>query len=321
VFRSKPARKPAPGTKREHHDPNERCHARSCPRCARIRAANYRDFGARVAKLFDTLCDRQMQEWGSWRYRARHVVLTVGRDVADPAEHTAVALRERREGLRRAWRAILAWLRDTNPRAEWIGAFVSDECQGTGHVHLHVLFHGPWVKAAQGEAPAEWTEIGRAGYTDARRIHWPGYERLGYIKPRGIVGAVAIAEVAKYPLKTPGSGKHAESWIAGQRRLVMHPRLVARWEIATFGARLVERYGIVREVPPPDNDGENDGNEETEIPAPPREPCPWCGCCETKIVLFETADFLALARVHRRRDRVRFSAFGGESANAGAAKG
>jgi hypothetical protein len=316
VFRSK---EPIHGARvrRPHHDPRSRCHARSCPRCARIRAAHYHEFGERVAKLFDEYHDRQIQEWGTARYLPRHVTLTCQRDPSDPSAHTVEALRTRRAGMRDAWRAILAWLRENNPRAEWIGAFIADECSGTGHVHLHVLFYGPWVAPAEGDAPAVWTEIGRAGYTDKRRRAWPGFPSLGFIKAKG-VDREAIREVAKYPLKSPGSGSKAEPWIAGKKLTVMHPRLVARWEIATFNARLVERYGLVRLVEPPESDGEGDEeNEENTIAPAPAEPCPWCGCTSTRIVIMETADWIALSRVHRRRDRVRFSAFGGPSAPRG----
>jgi hypothetical protein len=248
VFRMKPprhGRRVLP----EYHHSNERCHARSCPRCARIRAAHYHAFGAAVADLFAVSREEQIAAYGWHSHRARLVTLTSVRDPADPEAHTVKALADRADGLRRAVRAIVAWQRDSSgARRPHVGAFYAVECAGTGHIHVHVLAHVAWVEKA------EWIEVGRAGYTDRHGRHFDGYPELGIIADVRLCDEKTIAEVAKYPLKTPGSGIGAEDWIAGEPREVMHPVLVARWEIATLGTRLVERYGLCRAVKLPDED-------------------------------------------------------------------
>jgi hypothetical protein len=286
VFRMKEARH-GKRVKAEYVHSSERCHLRSCPRCARIRAANYHAYGEQLADLFASNRDDQIALWGSHDYRAKLVTLTSVRDPADPEAHTVAALRERIAGLHDALRAILAWVRSDVREPGWVGAFRSVELAGTGHVHLHVLYHGPFVDLER------WVAVGREGFTDRRGRVSPGFSELGSVGDVREADEETIAEVAKYPLKTPGSGERAGEWIGGKAVECIHPILVARWEVATYGMRLVERYGLCRQVAAPDEEAEN---EETLTPEAPIAPC-LCGYTETKIVVYPTREWISLCRV------------------------
>jgi hypothetical protein len=277
----------------EYVHASERCHLRSCPRCARIRAANYHEYGAKLSELFDKNRDEQIALWGSNDYRPKLVTLTSVRDPSDPAAHSVQAFRERIAGLHDALRAILAWDRERALEPGWVGAFRAVEIAKTGHVHLHVLYHGPFVETGEHGEPIGWIRVGREGYTDRRGRVYPGFPELGSVGDVRIADRAAICEIAKYPLKSPGSGEKAGEWIGGKRIRVMHPVLVARWEIATYRLRLVERYGLCRQVEPPDEDAEN---EETATPEEPIAPC-LCGCTNTKIVIYPTREWIALCKV------------------------
>jgi hypothetical protein len=286
VFRMRPPRH-GRRVRAEYVHSAERCHLRSCPRCARIRAAHYHEFGAQLVELFGKNRDEQIAHWGSYDYRPKLVTLTSVRDPADPAAHSVQAMKERIAGLNDALRAILAWVRAECREPGWIGAFRAVELAGSGHIHLHVLYHGPFVDLDR------WIEVGRGGFTDRRGRRSPGFPELGSVGDVREADAATIAEVAKYPLKNPGSGERAGEWIGGEKRTVIHPVLVARWEVATYNTRLVERYGLCRQVEAPDEDAEN---EETETPEDPIAPCV-CGCAETRIVVVPTRDWISLCRV------------------------
>ena len=254
VFRMKAARRGARCRGSFEHG-NERCHLRSCPRCARIRAAAYHDFGSRLVTLFEANKAEQIARWGANDYRPKLITLTARRDPADREAHTVEALKRRARGLRDAFRAIIAWDRDRVRAPEWVGAFVSLELAGTGHVHLHCLYHGPFVDTDEHNAPVEWIRVGRDGYTDRKGRVFPGYADLGYVGDVRKADPRAIAEVAKYAVKSPGTGSEgAEAWIGGRKKTLMNPVLVARWEVATYGVRLCERYGLCRKVDPPEED-------------------------------------------------------------------
>jgi len=231
------------------------CQSRSCPRCARRRAAKASIWLERAVDHVESTKDE------AEGYRWRHITLTVPYDPRDPAEVTPTALRERVRILRKAWRAIWTPARSARERATWPGlggpdraAFFSVELAGTGNVHAHVLYWGPFVSKKSIETVASRATGGRSGFMDIRECQ----------------GKNGAKEVAKYSVKSPGG--RAERWLSGVSRETIHPALAASWEIATFGAQLVSRYGLFRALPDPE-----DEEIEDERIADDEVVCPVCG--------------------------------------------
>jgi hypothetical protein len=291
----------------------ERCHARSCPRCARIRSAQLKEWGERLQA--NIACMFAASEAEKLGYRLRFVTLTTRHDPSDADDHTVERLTERLAGLRDAFAAIwkneldkilsfdlwrpkaipfreLRYYRkdrrlgpDKNGNeivlhkcpervaeqarlAAFLGAWCFVELAGSGHVHLHVLFFGPWVDLNTpagdfGASPAGWLDVGRRAFPD-----------LGEVADVRIADGSAVAELAKYPLKVPGAA--ALDWLAGVPLKapdgspgLIHPMLAARWEIALHGVRISDKYGSFRSV---------GGDKQPIEPATaPATACPCCG--------------------------------------------
>lgn len=245
-----------------------RCESRCCPVCARARSAGVREW---LGRALDVVHKKASLHWTgaawvelpnppSWKF----ITLTVRRDVTDPAEHDHEALRKRLRALQRGWRRIWATWRHL-PHA---AAFYRVELAGTGHVHAHILVLGPssvaqqWVARELGAATAELT----------------GNTAEPFVKIQTVKHAEVISELAKYVTKIPGI--YNEGWLAGHNLEVSDPRLVAAWELATYGQRTYERYGALRRIP---LDESVRHGEEILLSAAERaelDPthCPACGC-------------------------------------------
>jgi hypothetical protein len=224
-----------------------------------VRSAQLRAWGKELQEHIAALSDTS--EGAGVDFRLRLVTLTDVYDPSDEADLTVEALRRRVAGMREAWRVILASVRGSVARRvrKMIGSWSNVEMSGTGHVHLHILYFGPYVNLS------EWVELGREGY-----------DRLGDIADVRLADINTVAQLAHYPIKTPGGA--ASRWLAGAeafdkdgRPALSHPRLVARWEIALFGVRTGDRYGSFRGVKAPEN------KIVSEKGARPVEPCPCCG--------------------------------------------
>jgi hypothetical protein len=65
-----------------------------------------------------------------------------------------------------------------------------------------------------------------------------------------------------------------EDFLAGERDIqTLHPRLAARWDMATHRVRLFERYGVLRGVKaPPKEDTAPERDDDSEVI------CECCGC-------------------------------------------
>lgn len=196
------------------------------------------------------------------------------------------AMRRRKD--RRGQRADGAWFvveRDPSRvarnarRAAYLGAWAAVELAGTGHVHLHVLFFGPWVELEPWgkEYPLfpGWIATGRRAYPE-----------LGDVADVRLADVSAVAEIAKYPMKGLGATASSFDWLSGDAEgrddngdpCLLHPVLAARWEAALLGRRVRDLYGSFRSVPEPEDD-----TDETEEEVPPSAPCAcgaesWCPC-------------------------------------------
>lgn len=259
---------------------HNQCHSRLCPRCARVRAAQMREWGGELEKFLPYLADTAEGEGVD--FRLRFVTLTQEYRPFDADEMTIDALRERWRRMREAWRHILDRVRlsiASKRLRSLVGAWACVEMAGTGHVHMHVLYFGPWIDKD------EWKAWGREVFPE-----------FGHLDPEE-ADASAIAHMCHYPLKGPGG--RATRWFAGGKCVddggspaLIHPTLAARWEIAMFGRRIGDRYGSFRRVRSPD------AIAITEEPARPARPCPSCGAVEWKRLWTTAADWVKRCDAH-----------------------
>lgn len=232
------------------------CKSRLCPSCAREAAQHIRRHLARIVEVLPPVDG----------FRWRMVTVTALYDPADPAASTAESLRQRIEGVKKAWRGI--W--KTLVKRRGAGAFAAVEMSGTGHVHLHALVYGPYLpkEAVDAAAKAAWDGAGFC------HVHDLGED--------GQVDEVrrAILEVGKYSAK--GASPLAEEWIGGRARDLTHPTLAARFALAAHGVRLKERFGAFRAIAEEEeaavSDEEDGAPTEAEVEqADAQVACPCCG--------------------------------------------
>lgn len=99
-------------------------------------------------------------------------------------------------------------------------AYVRVELSARGHVHLHVLYYGPW-----------WSQ------------KWLSATAGCHVWIERVAGRdSAIREATKYALKAPTPGA---SWLTRAQH-APHPELAAAWQVATRHRRLCESYGLMR---------------------------------------------------------------------------
>lgn len=191
------------------------CEARSCWVCQRRRAAPLREWlAAQVTSL--PLPDDQTR----WVF----VTIAPQYDPDDPAEVSPEGLRDRLAGVRAAARAIIR-----EGRAAIHAAFVAFELAGTGHVHAHAMIAARYLDR-------EWLDR-TAARACGREVHvW-----IEAAKPE------TAREVAKYTAKLVSPLD--EGAIDGEPRRMIAPALAAAWEVATYGARMHERFGALRRAP------------------------------------------------------------------------
>lgn len=213
------------------------CEARSCWLCQRRRARALRDW---LAKQVRTLALPEGMQWSFLTVSPRYAV-------DDPSELDAEGLRARLDAARAAVRAII---RESNGAVH--AAFVSVELAGTGHVHVHAMLAARYL-------PHAWLDA-TAATAGGRDVHvW--IERA---QPE------TAAEVAKYVAKL--CSPLDEAALSGrEQRYLSDPRLMAAWEVATYGARVTERFGALRAIPY-DEGGEPPEPQDSETP---------CHCCGT----------------------------------------
>ncbi len=208
------------------------CDVRACPLCAKRAAAAET---LRVSGAVDRVpAASQSRSWSgrtapnarekamlgtraSWRWKL--VTISPAWHPDDPAEYEPRALRHRLGLVREAWsRLWKSWFRVGGLG----GAYSRVELSDRGHVHLHALVYGPWVRQT-----ALLDTVGAGFMIDVRAAD-----------------DGAASEVAKYCLKSPVPGA---DWIAGNRKNCAHPKLAAAWVVASKGARLADSYGVFRD--------------------------------------------------------------------------
>lgn len=137
------------------------------------------------------------------------------------------------------------------------GAVARVELSSGGHVHLHVLYFGPWRDKR--------TLAKLAGcFVKVRELRCRGSQR-----PEDALRDAA-KECAKYTAK--GLGPLSSEWIAGGSRRVIHPELAAHWIVGTRGVKLGRVYGLARDAWRAELAAEP--SKPSEPPSPPA-----CACC------------------------------------------
>lgn len=189
-------------------------------------------------------------------YSFKQLTLTTRYDPRDESELTVEALVSRIEGLIAA--IMLAW--KTGLRRKGTGLTFSIEIAGSGHVHLHALFLGPYI-------PKPWLEtvlrsgFDRAGFTHIKNVDEENEKNI-------------VLEIVKYHTKSP-SPLCERFFDRGCD--VIDPVLAARWEIACHGKHLHRSLGAFRKR----KDDVADANPDVEADDPlASDPCPTCGRCD-----------------------------------------
>lgn len=176
---------------------------------------------ARAARWFYDLANPE-----TWRWRS--LTLAVPWSPSDPESYTVGAMRTRLRTLWAQWRALWTWRLAVGGHAS---ASVHAEISTGGHIHLHVLYRGPWVDAQSLEAILldSWseTEVGRVWVGEVYGTHGD-----------------ASRECAKYVTK--GSGPSSGRWMSGGPCVAIDPVLAARWIRAQGKQQLARHYGRMR---------------------------------------------------------------------------
>ena len=220
----------------EHHKP---CKARSCPRCARTRSAKMSLEGSNKIGAVEELEKSKAHKTQLHGYNWRLVTFTVQYNPDDIEDFSISEINNRIRILRQAWRGVWGIVKK---RDTFAGAASGLEIAGTGNIHLHVLMYSRYTKR---DDLSEWAKNASPaiGFIDVRRAD-----------------SKSIREVYKYSVKGPGS-KNGD-WLLGispkvykkdkepEHAELINPKLAALWEIATYGMRLNESYGLLRDIRP-----------------------------------------------------------------------
>lgn len=234
-----------------HVHPLTSCGLRVCPFCSRRDATERSE---KLAKAMGLLARERP------RLRWRLLTLTLRWDPSAETEVSVAGLRRRFEELWRRWGCVWPLLRR---HCAAVAAYASAEISDGGHVHLHVAVLSQWINP-------DWLASQWGDYVDVREI-------------KGKSGA---KEVAKYSLKSH-SPLDAD-WISGRHRRLIHPRLAARWELATARRQIRRVFGELR------------GLESGEVLLPDDPPaipiCDDCGRLLPPVGEWQPGDTVAIVR-------------------------
>jgi hypothetical protein len=192
---------------------------------ARPRATAARE--RRRAKVRRALHQLGGQGPAGWRWKL--ITIAPQWDPTAAYSYSVEGLRARFESLRDRWRALWDGGMDAGGLA---AAYFRVEMSVGGHVHAHVLYHGPWVVK-------DWAARTAGCFVDVRAVE--GADADTALRD-------AVREAVKYTLKSPSVLRRA--WVIGDgaqgRYRVAHPELAAAWVLALRSRRTVEAYGVMR---------------------------------------------------------------------------
>ena len=208
------------------------CKLTVCPTCGWVRAKKVSEFYLRASEEITAQAPAPGYQWQlltlTTRYRP---------DLEE--EVTWEALRSRARLVAKAssklWQKAL--------KVPGGAMFRSTECSVRGHVHAHLLYFGPDVDESALSDLAQELCGDRIGYIHKRPIE--GGDGKGNQFP------LEVARAARYMAKgTSGYGaEFDESFHANDSDFIvsyMHPKLAARWELATQRIHMVQKYGAFR---------------------------------------------------------------------------
>jgi hypothetical protein len=198
------------------------CQSRGCPMCQR-RASSRR--GRRLAAALETVPMRE--KWAD-----KLVTLSPQWNEAVEESYLQEGTSARFKVVNRAGRKTAAWIARQYKCAVWLTME-----NAHGHIHAHLLVRGPYIPQSLIKAEFNrWLEPVYVGNTQV--MDGSGFAHIKLAK--------GTREVTKYATKS-GSVMD-EGWLAGDGRECTNPTIVARWAIATHGARLTEAYGLLRKA-------------------------------------------------------------------------
>lgn len=207
----------------------------------RVEVADRHDSRARAAAARAATSRRETKAIGELhRWRWKLVTISPPWRPLDPVAYTPEGLRARVAACVEAWRR--AW--DAGARAGGLAAATMRvELSSRGHVHVHILYRGPYV-------PQAWWARVCGCIVDVRAVDDGG-----------------VTEALKYALKMPTPSR--SEWIGGDSRDAPHPRLAAAWLLATRRVQLLRHFGVMRDAI---------AAEEAAPAASPEDRADACGC-------------------------------------------
>lgn len=194
--------------------------------------------------------------WG-WHF----LTFTTRYNPCELADLTWEALRVRARGVSRSIKAV--W--DDFLKVDGAGLVRAVEISSRGHVHGHVLYYGPSLADEDVEEGSSVADLVAQGVTNIGKLHCTKMEAVARKAFRGagsihskplsdssteaVVTADRVAAAAQYMAKSQKASRYAfdEDWLSGQWSVMtIDPILAARWEIACYKVRLIEKYGFLR---------------------------------------------------------------------------
>lgn len=213
---------------------------RSIERSSRLAAAADDE---RAQARFDLERAREAQR-GGWSWKL--VTVSPRWNPDDARAYTVEGLQERAADAWARWELV----RERYAAGGLAAAIAKIEASERGHVHVHALVYGPWIKADSA------SEIAGC-FVDVRAIEPRVHGRRASDRARETRGEReqfssenalrdAITEACKYLAKVPSVLRN--EWVQGRSAHTMHPALAASWVLAMRGAKAGRMYGAARDA-------------------------------------------------------------------------
>lgn len=248
----------------------ESAHARRAALASHERSSQLASSAAdECAQLrFDLERTREAQR-GGWVWKL--VTISPAWTPTDARAYTPEGLQERVRDVWARWELV----RERYSAAGLTASVARVEVSEGGHVHVHALVYGPWIRQQSAVVIAgchvDVRAIDSAGKARGRRgedrARASRAERAGWSVESELRSA--IKESCKYLAKVPSVLR--SEWVSGRSTRVIHPALAASWVIALRGAKAGRVYGPARDAIAAQR-ALDEGREHVE-----REPS--CRCC------------------------------------------
>ena len=248
---------------------------RSLERASKARSADVRARELASARENTVRCDaaearrRGLQwdrsragEWRTWKWSL--VTISPPWNPENPDELTVDGLKRRTADLWARWGRVWERLSSGGLAAATARVELSDH----GHVHIHALVFGPFVRNETLRAAA-----GCIVDRPALKLNGDTYE-----------GALAdlVREAAKYAVKA--SSPSGQAFITGNgfHGRSTHPETAARWTIATHRAQTIRHFGSMRDAVGAEVAAQATGEADDDLE---RQRAPRCPCCGADALL------------------------------------